>query len=84
MIAFLRGSALYVRAGTGAERRLYFGVEDGPSWSSDDQKIAFTSYPPESPDGPAVLVPVPALWTTDLAGHSTMILDNAFQPDWRP
>lgn len=84
MIAYLKGSALYVRLETGADRRLYFGVEDGPSWSSDDQKIAFTSYPPDSPDVPAVLVPVPALWTTDLAGHATKILDNVFQPDWRP
>jgi Tol biopolymer transport system component len=84
MIAYLKGSALYVRAGTGAESRLYFGVVDGPSWSPDDRRIAFTSYPPGNQVDPALLLPVPSLYTTDLAGRSTRILDNVFQPDWRP
>ncbi len=84
MIAYLKGSALYVRAGAGASRRLYFPVVDGPSWSPEDQRIAFTSYPPGNPNAPALQVPVPSLYTTDLAGQSTKILDNVFQPDWRP
>jgi Tol biopolymer transport system component len=84
MIAYLENSALYVRAGTGARRRLYDHVVDGPSWSPDDQRIAFTSYPPGNPNAPALQVPVPSLYTTDLAGQSTEILDNVFQPDGRP
>jgi Tol biopolymer transport system component len=83
MVAYLVNSRLYVRDTSGAVRRLRIGVVDGPSWSPDDQKIAFTEYPPGASTAPAVIVPVPSLWTTDLAGNATEILENVFQPDWR-
>jgi Tol biopolymer transport system component len=84
MLAYLVNSRLWLRDSSGAVRRLRIGVVDGPSWSPDDQEIAFTEYPPGTRNAPALIVPVPSLWTTDLAGNATEILDNVFQPDWRP
>ena len=66
MVAYLLNSRLWVRDSSGASRRLRIGVVDGPTWSPDNQKIAFTEYPPGASSAPAVIVPVPSLWTTSL------------------
>src|SRR2546430_12498228 len=49
-LAYLINSRLWVRDADGATWRLLVGAVDGPSWSPDDQRIAFTAYPPDAPN----------------------------------
>jgi Tol biopolymer transport system component len=67
---------LFVRVGSAAPRKLFEGVEDAPSWSPDDRKLAF-SYTTPRPETSVLAV-------TDLTGHASDLVDDATQPDWRP
>jgi Tol biopolymer transport system component len=68
---------LYVREGTDKPRRVFESVEDAPTWSPDDSRLAFSYYTGGS-GGISVLA------VTDLAGNATDLLVDATQPDWRP
>lgn len=83
MLAYLAWSSereqsdLYLRTPDGAARKLVEGVDDTPTWSSDDRRIASIQYGEGSGSIPTLLV-------IDLAGNVSEILDEASQPDWRP
>ena len=66
---------LYVRVGTAEPRKLVDAVEDAPSWSPDDRRLAF-SYTTPRPETSVLAV-------SDLAGNATDLVDDATQPDWR-
>jgi Tol biopolymer transport system component len=65
---------LYVRAGSTDPRKVFDSVEDAPSWSPDDRRLAF-SYTTTRPETSVLAV-------TDLAGNATDLVDDATQPDW--
>jgi Tol biopolymer transport system component len=69
---------LYLRVGNGAPRKLLGSVENAPSWSPDDRRLALSFLT----GGPSAETSVLAV--TDLDGHVTDLLDDATQPDWRP
>lgn len=66
---------LYVRVGGGEPRKVYDAVEDAPSWSPDDRRLAF-SYTTTRPETSVLVV-------SDLSGNANELLDDATQPDWR-
>jgi hypothetical protein len=83
MLAYLAWSSereqsdLYLRTSDGTARKLVEGVDDAPTWSSDDRRLASIQYGQGSGSIPTLLV-------IDLAGNVSAILDEASQPDWRP
>ena len=69
---------LYLRSGDAPPRRLYEGIDGGPTWSPDNRLLAFV-HSDTDPHGTSSLVVV------DLAGNETDLGDEAAgQPDWRP
>ena len=71
------GDDLYVRRGNDPPYRISEHVDFAPSWSPDGAKLAFTYTLDNSS-------PISMIVVSDLLGHTTGLVDDSVQPDWRP